>query len=62
MKAIASANIPVAVSAVPCAFTPPVDLLRRLRSKGLSADETEELRQAVLLSINGVAAGMQNTG
>jgi len=39
-----------------------VELLRRLRKKGLSENESNALRQAVLLSINGVAAGMQNTG
>ena len=39
-----------------------VELFRRLRQTGVSAEESESLRHAVLLSINGVAAGMQNTG
>ncbi len=38
-----------------------VALLRRLRS-GHAPAETEELRDAVLLSVNGIAAGLRNTG
>jgi phosphoenolpyruvate carboxylase len=38
-----------------------VALLRRLRSGDVPA-ETEELRDAVLLSVNGIAAGLRNTG
>ena len=36
-----------------------VDLLRRLRS---GAGDAEELRRAVHLTINGVAAGLRNSG
>ncbi|MFN8390024.1 MAG: phosphoenolpyruvate carboxylase [Bdellovibrionota bacterium] len=39
-----------------------VDLLRRLRATQDGTEEADELRAAILLSINGVAAGMQNTG
>ena len=38
-----------------------VALLRRLRARPDAAHE-EELREAVLLSVNGVAAGLRNTG
>jgi phosphoenolpyruvate carboxylase len=38
-----------------------VALLRRLRSAPL-APEAEALREAVLLSVNGIAAGLRNTG
>jgi phosphoenolpyruvate carboxylase len=38
-----------------------VALLRRLRAEPDAADE-EALREAVLLSVNGVAAGLRNTG
>jgi phosphoenolpyruvate carboxylase len=36
-----------------------VALLRRLRSQ---SEEAEALREAVLLSVNGIAAGLRNTG
>ena len=39
-----------------------VELLRRLRQSPADSPDANALRQAVLLSINGVAAGMQNTG
>ena len=38
-----------------------VELLRRLREMPEDAD-TDELREAVLLSVNGIAAGLKNTG
>jgi phosphoenolpyruvate carboxylase len=38
-----------------------VALLRRLRS-GHAPAETDELKDAVLLSVNGIAAGLRNTG
>ena len=39
-----------------------VELLRRLRTKNLSESERADLEQAVFLSINGIAAGLRNTG
>jgi phosphoenolpyruvate carboxylase len=39
-----------------------VELLRRLRTKNLSESERVDLEQAVFLSINGIAAGLRNTG
>ena len=38
-----------------------VALLRRLRS-GDAPGDTVALREAVLLSVNGIAAGLRNTG
>jgi phosphoenolpyruvate carboxylase len=38
-----------------------VALLRRLRSAG-DGPEAEALREAMLLSVNGIAAGLRNTG
>ena len=38
-----------------------VALLRRLRW-GDAPDETVALREAVLLNVNGIAAGLRNTG
>jgi phosphoenolpyruvate carboxylase len=42
-----------------------VELLRRLRSaeqSDLEDPETDTLRRALLVTINGIAAGMRNTG
>jgi phosphoenolpyruvate carboxylase len=38
-----------------------VALLRRLRANP-QAEDAEALRDAVLLSVNGIAAGLRNTG
>ena len=38
-----------------------VALLRRLRAEP-EAQEADALREAVLLSVNGIAAGLRNTG
>jgi phosphoenolpyruvate carboxylase len=38
-----------------------VALLRRLRAQS-EGQETDALREAVLLSVNGIAAGLRNTG
>jgi phosphoenolpyruvate carboxylase len=39
-----------------------VEMLRRLRSLPASDPETEALREAVILTINGIAAGLKNSG
>lgn len=39
-----------------------VELLQRLRSEALSPDERATAEQLVFLSINGIAAGLRNTG
>ena len=39
-----------------------VALLRRLRDQAPEAPEAATLREAVLLSVNGIAAGLRNTG
>jgi phosphoenolpyruvate carboxylase len=39
-----------------------VELLARSREGGLSAEDQEKLLYAILLTINGIAAGMRNTG
>lgn len=39
-----------------------VRLLKKLRSKGISKKERDDLTFMVLLTINGIAAGMRNTG
>jgi phosphoenolpyruvate carboxylase len=39
-----------------------VELLRRLGSAQLSPSERHDLEEAVFLSINGIAAGLRNTG
>jgi len=39
-----------------------VEMLRRLRSLPESSPEIEFLREAVILTINGIAAGLKNTG
>ena len=39
-----------------------VEMLRRLRSGSLSADEVEAVRAVVELTINGISGGLKNTG
>ncbi len=39
-----------------------VELLRRLQTKNLSESDQNDLEQAIFLSINGIAAGLRNTG
>ncbi|MEW6060775.1 MAG: phosphoenolpyruvate carboxylase [Bacteroidota bacterium] len=39
-----------------------VELMKRLRKKDVTAEERKELEEAIFLSINGIAAGLRNTG
>jgi phosphoenolpyruvate carboxylase len=39
-----------------------VQLLKESRSGGLSDDARRQLTEAVLITINGIAAGLRNTG
>ena len=39
-----------------------IELLRRLHAKNLSESDQNDLEQAIFLSINGIAAGLRNTG
>jgi phosphoenolpyruvate carboxylase len=39
-----------------------VEMLRRLRSLPETSPEAQALREAVVLTINGIAAGLKNTG
>jgi len=39
-----------------------VELLRRIRTDSLTDEEYEQLKLAIFLSINGIAAGLRNTG
>lgn len=39
-----------------------VELMRRLQSDSLTEDEREEIEEIIFLSINGIAAGLRNTG
>jgi len=39
-----------------------IELLRRLHAKNFSESDREDLEQAIYLSINGIAAGLRNTG
>ena len=38
------------------------EVLKRLRERGGEADADQDLRDALLTTINGIAAGMRNTG
>jgi phosphoenolpyruvate carboxylase len=39
-----------------------VELLKRLRSEQLSDADRQELEEVMFLCINGIAAGLRNTG
>lgn len=39
-----------------------VEMLRRLRAQGEDGDHVDELQRALLITVNGVAAGLRNTG
>jgi phosphoenolpyruvate carboxylase len=39
-----------------------IELLRRMRGESVSDEEYEKLKLAIFLSINGIAAGLRNTG
>lgn len=39
-----------------------VELLRRIRDESISDEEYQQLKLAIFLSINGIAAGLRNTG
>ena len=39
-----------------------IELLRRVRAEDLSDEDERQLRHALLVTINGVATGMRNTG
>ena len=39
-----------------------VELLRRLRQEGEGGDHVDELQRALLITVNGISAGLRNTG
>lgn len=39
-----------------------IELLRRLRQAGAGSDDLEDIRAAFVITVNGIAAGMRNTG
>lgn len=39
-----------------------IEILRRLRARGCRSSEEDRLRETLLVTINGIAAGMRNTG